>query len=397
MTIPAESSRILSIDIFRGLTMLVMIFVNDVASIKGLPWWTYHLPANVNGLTYVDMVFPFFLFIVGMAIPLSLTNRLAKRDSTLQLWKHVLARALSLVALGLLIMNGRQLDPQLSGIKYGWWNVLMFAGVILFWNSYPRSVAGKNFYFFLKYIGLLLIVVLLLLYRRKSAEGLEVWLNLTNWAILGAIGWAYLSVCLLYIPFRKYRWAPPFLLLLLCAMTVFSKLEWGNFLRHLPSIVWPFGTGALASITMAGLVASQIFLDGKCARTFQEKARWAVVYAVALFLLGWVLSPFGISKIRATPTWCLFCSSASTVIFLALYWLVDVKRITRWAEWIKPAGSNTLLTYLLPDVFYAIFGLYYLSEYMGAGWLGVLRSLLFTAFILGWTTGLTRLRIRLQL
>ena len=60
------SSRILSIDIFRGLTILVMIFVNDLAEVKGLPWWTYHLPGNVNGMTYVDMVFPFFLFIVGI-------------------------------------------------------------------------------------------------------------------------------------------------------------------------------------------------------------------------------------------------------------------------------------------------------------------------------------------
>ena len=59
----AQSRRVASIDIFRGLTILVMIFVNDLAGVKGLPWWTYHLPGNVNGMTYVDMVFPFFLFI----------------------------------------------------------------------------------------------------------------------------------------------------------------------------------------------------------------------------------------------------------------------------------------------------------------------------------------------
>jgi len=397
MTRTTESSRILSIDIFRGLTMLVMVFVNDVASIKGLPWWTYHLPAEANGMTYVDMVFPFFLFIVGMAIPLAIENRLGKGDSLPQLWKHILIRSLSLVFLGLLIMNGRQLDPQLAGIKYGWWNVLMFVGAILLWNVYPRTEQRKTLYKIFKLIGLLLILVLLLLYRRKSADGQAVWLNLTNWAILGAIGWAYLSVCLLYIPLRKKRWAPFFWLLVLCALTVFSKLEPGNFMRHLPSIFWPFGTGALASIAMAGLAASQIFLEPKLSRTFREKARWALIYALALFLLGWILSPLGISKTRATPAWCLYCAGASTLLFLGLYWLVDIKKIARWAGFIKPAGSNTLLTYLLPDIFYAIFGLYYLSAFMGAGWPGVFRSLLFTLFILGWTAGLTRLKIRLRL
>jgi heparan-alpha-glucosaminide N-acetyltransferase len=397
MTHPTVTSRILSVDIFRGLTMLVMIFVNDVASVKGLPWWTYHLPADANGMTYVDMVFPFFLFIVGMAIPLSISNRLAKGDSARQLWKHVLIRSLSLVALGLLIMNGRQLDPQLAGINYGAWNVLMFVGAILFWNVYPRSETRRNLYRVFKYIGLALLLVLLLLYRRKGIDGQVAWLNLTNWAILGAIGWVYLSVCLLYIPFRKNRWAPLISLFILCALTVSSKLGLGDFLRHLPSILWPFGTGALASITMAGLVASQIFLESQFARTFREKARWALLYSTVLLLAGWLLTPLGISKIRATPSWCLFCAGACTLFFLALYWLADIKGITRWADCLKPAGSNTLLTYMLPDIFYATFGLYYLSAYMGERWLGAFRSLVFTAFILAWTAGLSRLKVRLQL
>lgn len=302
--------------------------------------------------------FPFFLFLVGVAIPLSISNLLAKGDLALKLWKHILVRSLSLVALGLLIMNGRQLDPQLAGIKYGWWNILMFVGAILFWNVYPRSETKNSLYRILKYIGLSLIIVLLLLYRRRGVDGQVAWLNLTNWAILGAIGWAFLSVCLLYIPFRKNRWTPIISLFLLCALTVCSKHGLGNFLRQSPSILWPFGTGALASITMAGLVTSQIFLDGTFAVTFREKARCGLIYSAILLLAGWWLTPWGISKIRATPSWCLYCAGASTLCVLALYWLADVKRLTRWANFIRPAGSNILLTYLLTDVFYATFGLY---------------------------------------
>jgi predicted acyltransferase len=54
------TARIASIDIFRGLTVLVMVFVDNLDFVKGLPWWTYHMPLQSNGLTNVDMVFPAF-------------------------------------------------------------------------------------------------------------------------------------------------------------------------------------------------------------------------------------------------------------------------------------------------------------------------------------------------
>ena len=54
----ATPKRVASIDIFRGLTMLVMVFVNEVSEVKGVPWWSRHAPANLDYMTYVDMVFP---------------------------------------------------------------------------------------------------------------------------------------------------------------------------------------------------------------------------------------------------------------------------------------------------------------------------------------------------
>ena len=75
------ASRVVSIDIFRGLTIAVMIFVNELAEVRGLPWWTYHAHANQDVMTYVDMVFPFFLFIVGMSMPLSVDQRLKRNAS----------------------------------------------------------------------------------------------------------------------------------------------------------------------------------------------------------------------------------------------------------------------------------------------------------------------------
>src|SRR6202167_1570956 len=98
-----SAPRVVSIDIFRGLTMAVMIFVNALAEVNGLPWWTYHAHEQENVMTYVDMVFPFFLFIVGMSLPLSIAQRLKRNPSLLSLWAHVVVRVIGLVVLGLIL------------------------------------------------------------------------------------------------------------------------------------------------------------------------------------------------------------------------------------------------------------------------------------------------------
>lgn len=387
--------RILSVDIFRGLTMLVMIFVNDLSAVKGLPWWTYHMPSNVNGMTYVDVVFPAFLFIVGMAIPLAIKRRLEKGDSPLQLWTHILIRSLSLVILGLFIANASKLDPQQSGIPGGAWGALGFIAAILFWNVYPRS-GHQSLYKGLKYAGLGLLVILALIFRRKTSEGQIAWLDFSYWEILGLIGRAYLATCILYIPFRRKVWTPVVMLFTLCALNVFSRLPWGDVIGIIPYPVWVFENGAHASIVMAGVVASMIFLDSTLAKSFQQKALWAAGYAGLLFAAGWLLSPFGISKNHGTPTWCLYCAGISTLLFLALYWLADIRHWSGWAVFIQPAGSNTLLTYLLPDIFYAVAGTWYFLH-LSQGLPGVARSLLFTFFILCLSGVLTKLKIRMQL
>jgi heparan-alpha-glucosaminide N-acetyltransferase len=290
-------SRILSVDIFRGLTMLVMIFVNDVSSVKGLPWWTYHMPSNVNGMTYVDVVFPAFLFIVGMAIPLAIKRRVEKGDSPLQLWKHILLRSLGLVVLGLLLANAGKLDPAWVGISGEAWGCLGLVAAILLWNVYPRE-KRQTFYRLLKYGGLALLVILFALFRRKTADGQIAWLDFSYWEILGLIGRAYLATCILYVPFRKKAWSPLLMLVLLCALNVISRLPWGGLIEQLPNYIWVFENGAHASIVMAGVVASLIFLDSKFAQTISQKALWAVGYAGLLFVAGWLLSQIGRASCR---------------------------------------------------------------------------------------------------
>jgi heparan-alpha-glucosaminide N-acetyltransferase len=135
----ASTPRIVSIDVFRGLTMILMIFVNELAAIKGLPWWSYHAPAQINVMTYVDMVFPAFLFILGMTIPIALERRLLRNSSMPQIWLHVILRAIALIALGLILANAEKGDRALVGIGPNLWAILALTGAVLFWNVYTNS------------------------------------------------------------------------------------------------------------------------------------------------------------------------------------------------------------------------------------------------------------------
>ncbi len=390
----SNTTRVQSIDIFRGLTILVMIFVNDVASVDGLPWWTYHIPPGVNGITYVDVVFPAFLFIVGMAIPLAMQRRQAKGHTPQRIVYHVMVRSVSLIVIGLLIMNGRSMDPEATGISYALWNTLMFIGVILVWNVYPNN--KQLLHKILKWSGVVLLVVLLVIYRR-NIKGEIVWINPRNWSILGGIGWAYLSVCILYLLARGRVWMLTLSFILLVLLNTLGKLGLADFIKTIPVFLWPFGNGSLASITMAGAILSRIFLGSDHAPKLKDKLLISSGLGLSLLLAGWLLLPLGLAKIGSTPSWCLISAGICIFVFILLYIVVDVKGYSGWAQFVRPAGSNPLLTYILPDIYYAIFGLHHFGAIAGTGLPGVMRAFLFTLFILGVSAILTRYKIRLQL
>ena len=278
----SRSARVASIDIFRGLTMVVMVFVNQLGEMKGMPWWTVHMPANINAMTYVDMVFPFFLFIVGMSLPLSVQHRLSKGDSELSMWAHVVFRSVGLMVLGLVLANRENVDAQLTHIAQNIWTLLALLGAILFWISYPHSLRYKKLFRTLKISGLVLLVVMLAIFRRLTPEGHVAWLDTSYWEILGIIGWTYLSVCILYIPTRRWRWMQVAWFIALSVMNIFSAAHWIAFTK-LPNYIWPFKSGAGQSIMMAGLIASLLFLTDAFTSNRRQKTIWALSFAAALF------------------------------------------------------------------------------------------------------------------
>jgi len=99
---PETSARLVSLDVFRGATIAAMILVNNPGN-SAAYWPLTH--AKWNGWTPTDLIFPFFLFIVGVSLVLSFRSRLRRGDSTRSLVWHTVKRSLTIFALGLLL-NG---------------------------------------------------------------------------------------------------------------------------------------------------------------------------------------------------------------------------------------------------------------------------------------------------
>jgi predicted acyltransferase len=398
------ATRVVSIDILRGLTMMVMVFVNELAGVKGLPWWNYHAKADVDAMTYVDMVFPFFLFCVGLSMPLAIAGRLKRNPSLPALWFHVAIRTVALMTIGLVLANADRGDASRMILPPALWAIIALIGAALFLNEYGASERYATLYRWLRIVGVALVVAMFAIYRHTPGVGHShpkgPWIDFSYPEILGLIGYTYLAVALLYIPTRRWLWAPLACFTAMTTLNALSAAKWITFPRHVPYYFWPFSNGAMAAITFAGIVTSVIFLGAHRWQSPGKKIYLGLLFGILLLIAGWILTPLGISKIRATPTWSLYSSGGAVLLFAALYWICDVQKKTGWAFFVRPAGSNTLTTYLLPDFWYFILvaaGIHYFDTHFNYAWPGVVRCVLFTAFILILSGLLTRLRIRLRL
>ena len=102
----SAGNRSVAIDAFRGGTIILMIFVNSLAGVRGVPAWMEHMPGDQDGMTFVDVICPAFLFIVGMSIPFAQKSRSAAGFWLQQ--RHVLQRALGLIVMGVFMVNAEE-------------------------------------------------------------------------------------------------------------------------------------------------------------------------------------------------------------------------------------------------------------------------------------------------
>ena len=227
MNTAVKAVRIQSLDVFRAITMFLMLLVNEYAGVKGLPHWMYHAAVQEDMMGFSDIIFPAFLFAMGMAVPFAVQNRLKKGDSPLQVVLHVLLRTVALVVMGLFTVNKGSYDAAASGLPSAWYSLLMVTGFFLVWNLYPKAEGGKKYVFMgMKVAGIVLLVYLLWIFVPKEGQSFGTkW-----WGILGLIGWSYLGTSLVYLLTRsRVGWAAgATVVLVACCLLTFTGVFRGD-------------------------------------------------------------------------------------------------------------------------------------------------------------------------
>jgi heparan-alpha-glucosaminide N-acetyltransferase len=404
---PARAAaRLTSLDAFRGLVIVAMTFVNYLAGVKGIPGWAKHMPEKMEGYTFVDVVFPGFLFIVGVAIPLALHKRMAQGESGLSLLKRVLARSASLLFVGVIMVNASFFSATATGMSKSLWFLLAMLAVVVLWTIYPAdSPQGKRrLYLGLRITAGAVLAVLLVAFRGKNSAGDVVWLQHSWWGILGLIGWAYLVCSVAYLVFRGSSVALMGVLGFLIALYIGDKhgvLHWHWFGPIHDFVGIGQVLGSTAATVMIGVLVGNSFVGRNVSISAAARGRSFLLFGAGLYVAGQLLRPLhGINKVAATDAYALVTGAICCWSFLVVYWLMDMLNVRRWARPLIPVGENALLAYIQPgmirDLFVVVGSGSLLWQY-GTGWAGALNAGVLTLLTLTLTWGATKIGIRLKL
>ena len=389
-----------AIDMLRALTMCLMIFVNNLWTIGGVPHWMLHAQAMEDFMGLSDIVFPSFLFAMGMSIPYAIENRFRKgQDAASTLW-HIIRRAFALIVMGLFTVNagdGLRLGPQSRNLFL----ILMTVGFFLVWNDY-RSVR-KAVRIVLQLLGTALLVWMVLRYRTGQGNVFQPkW-----WGILGLIGWAYLACAVIYLIARdRLKYLGTAWLVFLAVCTLSTMMRSGHCIVELPQPnvydklrdILRLDNGAHHALAMGGAILSVVGV--KYASNWTERRRTlTALAATAVFTgLGFLAHRwFIVSKILATLPWVLW-TTALCILLYALLQILVRHGFTRWFKLIGPAGTATLTTYLVPYVligFCSITGLNLWNRFSGIT--GILYCIGYVALVLAITWLLGKLHVKVKI
>ena len=408
---PARAPRITSIDAVRGLVMFTMIFVNDIAGVSPdiVPAWMRHYKGR-SGMTFVDMVFPAFLFIVGMSIPFALGGRLRAGEKWWKTILHVMGRTLSLLFIGILMVNDESPGSDMSGMSPTLWSVLMFLSAILaFCSISPPLARGRAWPWIgcaVRGLGLCGMVALAFMFRGDKGQriiSLSPFAIHTEWyGILGLIAWAYCAGSVVYLTFRAN--ALPLLGCVVLLLGLYPADRTGLFDNVWLGRYVGIGDtlGALPSITVAGLLLASILVapeKSSPARIARFTLLYLLGFAAAALLFNGL---YGINKNQATPSWCLWACAITAALWLILHGLCDRAPASRLAKVLAMAGQNVLLAYLISEMLPSALDLLHLAnryDALAGGSLAtaIARSAGCAVVILAVTAGLNRAGFRLKL
>jgi predicted acyltransferase len=302
-------SRLASLDVFRGATVALMILVNNPGDWKNTYWPLLHVPWH--GCTPTDLVFPFFLFIVGVAIPFAFAPRLAASDGAVPpgLRIKIVRRAAILFGLGML------------GTLFPFYTVVLervrFPGVL-------QRIAIVY-----------LCAAFVYLYLRPKARVLLA-------AGLLAFYWAVMKLA--PVPgFGAGDLSPQGNFAFWLDHIVLGQHTWRGspgpgdpegILSTLPAIV----------TALSGIFCGELLRGDSSAR---EKLQRLFGWGAGATAAGLALAPlFPLNKNLWSPTYVLFTSGLALFCLAATWYLVDLRRIDFWAGPFEIFGKNAILAFV---------------------------------------------------
>ena len=246
--------RIAAVDVFRALTMFLMLFVNDIPGLKNVPHWLMHARMDEDMMGFSDTIFPAFLFCMGMSVSFAIQNRYKKGDNTLQVVAHIFWRTVALIAMGLFSLNSGGIE---GGLSHQWFSILMVIGFFLTWGVYPKAEGTKKTLFTAMKTAGVLLLAFLVIYKDMNGKPFQI----SWWGILGLIGWTYAVCAGIYLFTRESlrKNAIVWFVVVLLAVVSHSDLipgEYGSRIILLPFIpsdwtLHAFGmSGVLTSLLM---------------------------------------------------------------------------------------------------------------------------------------------------
>jgi predicted acyltransferase len=311
------SARMVSVDVLRGLDMFLIIGADDV--VRALAANSHNRFMQMlggqfehvawDGCHVYDLIFPVFLFVIGVSIPLSLNKRLQRGDRKASIYAHIFKRVIILVLLGAVI-NGHLLS----------WNVHQFTA------SYS------------------VLMVLALGYMVASLIVLN--MNLRGQII------TTLGLIVLYWVLMDYVPVPGHI------VGVYKPgLNLGDWLNNfvLGRLQGPWHNGwILQSMTngataMLGVFAAYLL---RSKQTGGKKLLWLLALGAACLIAGWIWSFwFPIIKNRWTSTYVLWAGGWSYLALALFYWITDIRGHRKWAFPFIVIGMNAIVAYMAWGVF----------------------------------------------
>ena len=324
---PTETQRLVSLDVFRGITIAGMILVNNPGSWEHIYWPLEH--AAWSGWTPTDLVFPFFLFIVGVSITLALGNRVERGDVTRAVYLKIIKRTLIIFAIGLF----------LNGFPYFALGELRIPGVL-------QRIAVC--YFFAS--------IIFLNTKIRTQIAIAAALLLFYWALVKLVpAPGYLAGDL-----TKEGSLPSYV-----DRVVFGKHVWAQAKVYDPEGL--LSTIPAIATTLIGVLTGHWLRTEK---TRYEKAAGMFVAGAICVAIGWAWNAFfPINKALWTSSYVLFTGGLALQFLAICYWLIDIKGYRRWAKPFEVFGLNAIALYVVADLIAALLGLIKVGGDSLGGWI----------------------------